>query len=969
MIRARARAAARRRLHRRQPRLGLLRARTPAARRGPDERRPRGARARDQGTRARGRADRRRSGDLRAPRRRVPAASIASARSPLRGGRFPRPARGRAAASAREGRAAAEGAGLAVSRALARSPGPRCSGTGARVRLRDRARARADAAPGGRPAPRGAASQSVTRDAATRRALRGVARLAIDGPAGAGRAKQILVLERPARLRVEVLGLLDQTLAVLVTDGARYQLVRSRGPLDRRRAPSTTRCSARWPGIALTPEQAVGVLLGAPLRARARVSSAPRSCRTAGMRLEVRRDGALEREQLDCDAAGNVQRWALLGAGGELLLEARYGDRRTLGGVAFAHEVELRDLRTDASVRIAWSRVELDPVLPPESVRRARGGGALRCALRAAALAACVVASAGLHQRPVPVRRCGARAFSTCRIPKRRRRSTRRSPTRSTTTKCIANVYDTLLEYHYLKRPYELIPGLAEAVPEPRAARGRARRLPLHAAARRALPRATRASRSASAGRTQRELVAADVAFALQRIADPAVGSPVLEHLRRRSSGFAEFGKRLAKLREDDPAFAALPHRRAVPARRRASRAWSRTATHELEIVLDAPYPQILYWFAMPFTTPVPWEAVAYYDGEDGRDALRRSRRSAPAPSASRSTTSSSRIVLERNPNWYGAAHPEWRAPARDLSRREGEPERRARRAPRSGLRRPRAALPRSHRVPRREGERSPPSTSSCRATTTRSRHHQGELRHGGRTSGALSPEMAALGMRLEKTVEPGDLLHRLQHGRSGRGRAGRRARPQAAPGDEPRDRRARSSCALFLNGRGVPAQSPLPPGIFGYDAELPEPVPPASISSARAQLLAEAGYANGIDPATRPAAAAHLRHRRHLARRRGCATSSSSTPGGSSGSTSRSPPPTTTSSRTRCAAAPTRSSSGAGWPTIPDPENFLFLLWSADGAARRAAGPNTANFCDPRYDALFRAMKDRANDARARWR
>ena len=28
------------------------------------------------------------------------------------------------------------------------------------------------------------------------------------------------------------------------------------------------------------------------------------------------------------------------------------------------------------------------------------------------------------------------------------------------------NVYDTLLEYHYLRRPYRLIPGLAKAVPE-----------------------------------------------------------------------------------------------------------------------------------------------------------------------------------------------------------------------------------------------------------------------------------------------------------------------------------------------------------------------------------------------------------------------------------------------------------------------------------------------------------------------
>ena len=205
---------------------------------------------------------------------------------------------------------------------------------------------------------------SVTRDAATRRALRGVARLAIDGPAGAGRAKQILVLERPARLRVEVLGLLDQTLAVLVTDGARYRLVRSQ---DRsvEEGPVYDALLADVAGLSVTPEQAVRLLLGAPQGAAEQLESAAQLS-DGGMRLVLRSYGASRREELDCDAAGNVQRWALLGAGGEPLLEARYGDRRALGGVAFAHEVELRDLRTDASVRIAWTRVELDPVLPPE---------------------------------------------------------------------------------------------------------------------------------------------------------------------------------------------------------------------------------------------------------------------------------------------------------------------------------------------------------------------------------------------------------------------------------------------------------------------------------------------------------------------------------------------------------------------------------------------------------------------------
>jgi hypothetical protein len=62
---------------------------------------------------------------------------------------------------------------------------------------------------------------------AERRALRGSARLAVDGEAVHVRARQILVVERPSRLRVEIQGLLSQTLAVLVTDGPRYQLFRA----------------------------------------------------------------------------------------------------------------------------------------------------------------------------------------------------------------------------------------------------------------------------------------------------------------------------------------------------------------------------------------------------------------------------------------------------------------------------------------------------------------------------------------------------------------------------------------------------------------------------------------------------------------------------------------------------------------------------------------------------------------------
>src|SRR5262249_22099562 len=52
------------------------------------------------------------------------------------------------------------------------------------------------------------------------------------------------------------------------------------------------------------------------------------------------------------------------------------------------------------------------------------------------------------------------------------------------------------------------------------------------------------------------------------------------------------------------------------------------------------------------------------------------------------------------------------------------------------------------------------------------------------------------------------------------------------------------------------------------------------------------------------------------------------------------------------------------GWVAdYPDPENFLFLLWSE--MARSKGGPNTANFTSPDYDRLFLEMRDRPNDER----
>ena len=87
-------------------------------------------------------------------------------------------------------------------------------------------------------------------------------------------------------------------------------------------------------------------------------------------------------------------------------------------------------------------------------------------------------------------------------------------------------VYDTLLEYHYLKRPYELIPGLAVSLPEitPTQQGITTYRFELRAGV---LFQDDPSFALGGEGRTTREVSMADVAFQLMRLADPAVNCPV----------------------------------------------------------------------------------------------------------------------------------------------------------------------------------------------------------------------------------------------------------------------------------------------------------------------------------------------------------------------------------------------------------------------------------------------------------
>jgi ABC-type transport system substrate-binding protein len=509
-------------------------------------------------------------------------------------------------------------------------------------------------------------------------------------------------------------------------------------------------------------------------------------------------------------------------------------------------------------------------------------------------------------------------------------------------------VYDTLLEYHFLDRPYRLIPGLAESMPtsRPLPGGGVAYRIRLR-------PDLIYAEDPAfelgAAGARTRTIEAADIAFALLRIADPQVGSPVQSSFVR-LAGFEDFSKRLEERRKADPTFA----------QRRIDQQYRDTggiegvrvlSERELELVLTEPFPQILFWLAMQFTSPIPWEAIAYYDGEDGRP-LFAEHPIGSGPFQIERYDKRSRISLVKSQNWYGVRHPEWRAEGA-VYPHDGTPEDRA-----AGLLDPRYVgrpLPFVDRV-EFYLEKEPTSSFNKFLQGYYDESKIIEERFDQIVpEGNLSPEMAELGIRLSKSVVPGVYYIGFNMDDPVVGRAG---------GERSRGLRqaislaidAREFIRVFMNNRGILAETPIPPGLFGHDAALPNPYRQPDLEKAH-QVLRAAGYPNGIDPETgRPlritfdtgdtTARGLLRYQFFVDswRRLGLDVEIAATTYNQFQEKVR---------------------KGAyqiffwGWVAdYPDPENFLSLLWGPQ-ARSSSGGPNTSNFADSEYDRLFVEMRN----------
>jgi hypothetical protein len=206
--------------------------------------------------------------------------------------------------------------------------------------------------------------------AATRVALRASARVSMAGKRGEAFARQLLLLERPARMRLEVLGVLGQRVAVLATDGTRYDLYRAERPALES-GDVHPGILYEVAGIAVTPEEAVRLALGSPF---APGDAAPAPDGTAllpdgAVRVALlAREGDLRRT-LEFAPTGELRRFFVHDPAGARLLDVHYRDFRDVGGSPFAHEIEVELPASRSRAAIQLRDVELNPTLSEELFR------------------------------------------------------------------------------------------------------------------------------------------------------------------------------------------------------------------------------------------------------------------------------------------------------------------------------------------------------------------------------------------------------------------------------------------------------------------------------------------------------------------------------------------------------------------------------------------------------------------------
>jgi len=549
-------------------------------------------------------------------------------------------------------------------------------------------------------------------------------------------------------------------------------------------------------------------------------------------------------------------------------------------------------------------------------------------------------------------------------------------------------IYEPPLQYHYLKRPYELIPLTAVSVPTPRYYDASGRLLPAEAPASqiaesvydiRIRPGIRYQPHPAFAldpeGRPRylnlpaglldslegipdfphqgsRLLTADDYVYQIKRLAHPALNSPILGLMAEYIVGLDELARELSQ--------AAKGGQARLDLRQFRLRGVEVVDPLTYRVHIRGKYPQFVYWLAMPFFAPVPWEVDAFYSqpGMREKNLVLDWWPVGTGPYMLTVNQPHRQMRLVRNPNFRGEPYPG-----------EGD----ATDAPSGLVADAGRMMPFiDEAVYSLETETIPYWNKFLQgwydASGISSDNFDQAVQTGVAGEATLTEDMAEKGIELKTSVAASNWymgFNMLDPVVGGLGEPQRKLRQALAIALD-----IEEFIAIFSNGRGLPAQGPLPPGLFGHrDGEAGvNPVVYTwregqahrkPIESAR-RLLAEAGYPGGRDArsgkplvlnfdtsARGPDDKARLDWMRKQFRKLGIELLIRSTDYNRFQDKMR---------------EGTAQIFEWGWNAdYPDPENFLFLLYGPNRKVG-SGGENAANYANPEFDRLFPLMKDMAN-------
>lgn len=552
----------------------------------------------------------------------------------------------------------------------------------------------------------------------------------------------------------------------------------------------------------------------------------------------------------------------------------------------------------------------------------------------------------------------------------------------------IAQIYEPPFQYHYLNRPYALEPLTAAALPQPILLDGDGSVLPddapndqvaqtvyeisirpgiryqPHAAFARSdggellyhqLPAAQIDGISSPGDLPRsgsRELVAADYVYQIKRLAHPSVHSPIFGVMSSHIVGLGELSERLRQ----QPAGAWLDLREVAFAGAEV------VDRYTYRVRINGRYPQFVFWLAMPFFAPMPWEADRFY-AQPGLQQKNITLDWFPVGTGAfymAQNDPNRRMVLARNPNFHGERYPA-----------DGEAEDAA-----AGLLDDAGReLPFLDRVVFSLEKENIPVWNKFlqgyydRAGLTSDSFDQA-IRLGSGGELRLTDTMRDKGITLRTAVATStfytgfNMLDPVVGAMDEAGRKLRRAIAIAIDEEE--------FISIFQNGRGIAMQGPLPPGIFGYRElpaglnryvyELEDDAPRRRDIAEARRLLAEAGYPRGRSaetgaplvlyfdtPATGPDAKASFDWLRKQFAKIDIQLVIRSTDYN---------------------RFQDKMHSGKaqifqwGWNAdYPDPENFLFLFYGPNAKALHR-GENASNYQNAEFDALFERMRAMPNTA-----